>query len=216
MTWYNEKGDVFFGRRCIVLPHDCLRGAVASTIEGDANVEFCDIYNEHREKTGRVQKRSEPLRAGEFFLVVGVWIVNDKKEILITKRAPEKRFMPNRWENTAGHVRTGETGAQAMVRELAEETGIQARPDELILFATSKRPPYLGEEYILRKNVALEEVRLQPGETSDVRWVSVETLEQMMESGEMATSLGIFDPEIRAAFKETLTQCVGVENRASH
>ena len=93
-----------------------------------------------------------------------------------------------------------------MVRELAEETGIEAAPDELILFATTKRPSYLGEEYILRKDDALEHVRLQPGKTCDVRWVTEEIFDQMIDSGEIASSLSIIQPEVRAAFKEALAK----------
>lgn len=57
-------------------------------------MELCDIYDENRVKTGRVHDRSQPLREGEFLLVVGVWIINSHHEWLITKRAPEKRYMP--------------------------------------------------------------------------------------------------------------------------
>ena len=169
-------------------------------------MELSDVYNEKGERTGRVLERSQPLAEGEYRLVVGVWIVNSKNEILITQRSPEKKFMPNKWENTGGHVQAGETGREAMVRELAEETGIEAAPDELILFATTKRPSYLGEEYILRKDVALEHVRLQPSETCDVRWVAEEIFDQMIDSGEIASSLSIIQPEVRAAFKEALAK----------
>lgn len=167
-------------------------------------MELCDIYNENREKTGRVHKRSQPLEDGEFLLVTGVWIVNSRNELLITKRAPEKRYMPNRWENPAGHARAGETGLQAMVRELEEETGIRVQPSELTLFAKTCKPFFLGEEYLLVKDVDLKDVRLQPGETCDVRWISEETLNRMIQNGEMSESLGIKDPEVWAAFKNAL------------
>ncbi len=53
-------------------------------------MELCDVYNEKGERTGRVLERSLPLAEGEYRLVVGVWIVNSKNEILITQRSPEK------------------------------------------------------------------------------------------------------------------------------
>lgn len=167
-------------------------------------MELCDIYDENRVKTGRVHDRSQPLGEGEFLLVVGVWIINSRHEWLITKRAPEKRYMPGRWENPAGHAMAGETGLQAMVRELKEETGIQAAPSELILFAQTQKPGFICEEYVLKKDVDLKDIRLQPGETCDVRWVSEETLNHMIENGEMSDSLGIKQPETRAALHRAL------------
>lgn len=57
--------------------------------------EYWDVYNRHRQKTGKVIKRnsSERLQDGEYHLVITGIIQNSKKQILITKRNAEKNCM---------------------------------------------------------------------------------------------------------------------------
>ena len=54
---------------------------------------------------------------------VYIFIVNDKKEILI-QRKKEDHTKLNRWEIPSGHVRSNEPYEEAAKRELKEETGI--------------------------------------------------------------------------------------------
>ena len=151
-------------------------------------MEYADIYNANREKTGKVilRGRDEP-QEGEYVLCVGCWIFNSRHEIFLTKRSLTKSYMPGLWENTAGHVIAGETGREAMARELLEETGIKAAPEEFVLFAETANPDYsLGEEYVLFRDVPLDEVVLQEGETCDCKWVSEEEYERMVLDKEVA------------------------------
>lgn len=172
-------------------------------------MEFCDIYNENWEKTGRIYNRddkSETLTDGEYLLAVGCWIFNSQNQILLTRRSPEKKFAPNLWENTGGHVMSGETGEEAMARELAEEIGIQVDPAELIPFGRSKSARYLGLEFALRKDIPLEAIRLQPGETCEVRWVSEEEFDNMILTCELAPSVISHLAPLREAFNHILHQ----------
>ena len=110
-------------------------------------MELTDIYNKNWEKTGRVidcHDRSVKLSDEEYILVIGCWVFNSKKQILLTKRSPEKSFAPNLWENTGGHAETGETGPEAIVRELVEETGIVAKPEEMIEIGRAVKPGALA------------------------------------------------------------------------
>ena len=59
-----------------------------------------DIYDAHRQRTGRVHRRGEPLQKGEYGLVVCVWVSDGAGRLLLTKRAPEKESFPNAWENS--------------------------------------------------------------------------------------------------------------------
>ena len=172
-------------------------------------MELCDIYNENWEKTGRILNRddkTQKLTDDEYLLVVGCWIFNSKNQILLTKRSPEKKFAPNLWENTGGHVISGETGTEAMARELAEEIGILINPDELILFGKSKNPRYLGMEFALRKDISLESIKLQPGETCEVRWVSETEFDTMIQTGQLAPSVVSHLAPLREAFNHILHQ----------
>ena len=69
-------------------------------------MEFWDVYNKDRYKIGRKHERGMPLPDGDYHLVVSIWIVNNKQEILVAKRHPNKHY-PNLWE-CPGSVLAGE------------------------------------------------------------------------------------------------------------
>ena len=89
------------------------------------NEEILDIYDGERRPMGYTKRRDEPLEPGEFIVAVGIWIVDDKGRLLITKRSMKKRYAPGKWENTGGHLMHGEEPVAAVMRELYEETGIK-------------------------------------------------------------------------------------------
>ena len=91
--------------------------------------EWNDVYDENRCLTGRVHLRGTPWKAGEYGLVVCVWVYDGHGHLLLTRRAPGKSFAGT-WENSGGAARAGETSRQAIARELFEETGIRAEEGE--------------------------------------------------------------------------------------
>lgn len=133
--------------------------------------EWNDIYDEHRNKTGKLHLRGTPWQKGEYGLVVCVWVYDGHGHLLLTRRAPEKSY-PGTWENSGGAARAGETSLDAIVRELREETGIIASPEEFHLLTTGKDRNCFYDFYCLRRYVPLENIVLQPGETDDCMWAS--------------------------------------------
>ena len=144
-------------------------------------MEYWDVYDAARRPLGRTHLRGTPLRPGEYHLIVFVWVVNSAGQLLLTKRSPEKESYPNLWENTGGSAVAGETSRQAIRRELLEETGIEAREEEFEFIATTVRRTWIADTYLLRRDVELEDIRIQPGETCDARWVDRRELERMIE-----------------------------------
>lgn len=96
-------------------------------------MELWDLYDKDRRPLGRTHQRGLPVPPGAYHLAVIVVILNPKGEVLLTRRAPEKDACPGWWENTGGSVLTGETSLEAITRELREETGLAARPEEFTL-----------------------------------------------------------------------------------
>ena len=99
--------------------------------------EWNDIYDENRVLTGRLHKRGTPWKAGEYGLVVCVWVFDGRGKLLLTRRAPGKSFAGT-WENSGGAVQAGETSRQAIARELFEETGIRAEEEEFELLDSDR------------------------------------------------------------------------------
>lgn len=55
----------------------------------------------------------------------GCLIFNDKKEVLLIRRAGEVRNEAGWWSKPGGGVKFGETAEKAMIREMKEELGIE-------------------------------------------------------------------------------------------
>ena len=142
-------------------------------------MEWNDIYDKDRKLTGRVHRRGTPWGKGEYGLVVCVWVYDGKGRILLTQRAPEKSFAGT-WENSGGAAQAGETSRQAIARDLYEETGIRANPEEFELLATRRDKDAFFDFYSLRNETPLEQIVLQRGETSDVKWATFKEIHQMI------------------------------------
>ena len=152
-------------------------------------MEFNDIYDENRNLTGRTHRRGTPWQPGEYGLVVCVWVYDGRGHLLLTRRAKEKSFAGT-WENSGGAARAGETSRQAIVRELYEETGIQAEEEEFELLSTQRDRNTFYDFYCLKRQVRLKDIRLQPGETDDVMWARFGKVRWMVRTGKICRIIG--------------------------
>ena len=143
-------------------------------------VEYNDIYDKEKNLTGRTHRRGTPWKKGEYGLVVCVWVYDGQGNLLMTRRAKEKSFAGT-WENSGGAARAGENSRQAIARELFEETGIRAGEDEFEFMETSRDKNCHYDFYCLKRSTPIEQIRLQPGETDDAKWVSFDQVHQMVE-----------------------------------
>ena len=141
-------------------------------------MEFNDIYDKERRLTGRTHRRGTPWGKGEYGLVVCVWVHDGQGKLLLTRRAPEKSFAGT-WENSGGAALAGETSLQAITRELREETGIVADPEEFQLLTSDRDRIAHYDFYCLRRSSDTK-VTLLPGETDDYRWVAFNDVHQMI------------------------------------
>lgn len=168
-------------------------------------MELWDIYDENCVLTGRTHERGTPQAPGEYHLAVTVTVVNSSGEVLCTLRSMDKPNMPGVWESPGGGVLSGETSLAAAVRELFEETGIAAGPEELTFLSRRKASGFGGEGFFmdvygLKRDVPVEELVLQPHETDAARWVPVDQWEQQARLKEILA--GEYTDEFFAAVKE--------------
>ena len=142
-------------------------------------MEYGDVYDAERNLTGRLHRRGTPWKRGEYGLIVCVWVYDGRGKLLLTRRAPEKSF-PGTWENSGGAAQAGETSRQAIARELFEETGIRAAEEDFELLDSRRDRDSFFDFYCLRNDTRLEDIVLQAGETTDVKWVTFEQVHQMI------------------------------------
>ena len=86
-----------------------------------------------------------------------------------------------------GAAQAGESSLEAIVRELREETGIVAKPEEFELLCTDRDKICHYDFYCLHREIPLEEISLQPGETDDVKWATFEEVHQMIADKQICT-----------------------------
>ena len=136
--------------------------------------EFWDVYNKHREKTGKTIKRNgkERLKNGEFHLVVTGIIQNTKKQILITKRRQDKSLYGGLWECTSGSVKKGERTIEAIIREINEEIGIVLKEEEATFLGTVKEKDYFRDVWLFKKDIYPEDLKFNDGEVVNACWIS--------------------------------------------
>ena len=71
--------------------------------------------------------------------VVAAAMFDAERRVLIAER-PAGKHMAGWWEFPGGKVASGESDAQALIRELREELGVEAKPDVEIMTLTHEYP----------------------------------------------------------------------------
>ena len=154
-------------------------------------MELWDVYDKDRNRVGRKHERGTPLPDGDYHLVVSIWIVNSRQEILLAKRHPNKHY-PNLWECPGGSVLAGEDSLEGALREVKEEIGIDLAGCNGELVKSERRDQDFRDVWLFHHDFNIEESVLQQEEVTDVKWVTISELESMFNEGMVVPSLGYF------------------------
>lgn len=118
---------------------------------------------------------------------VWIWIINSNNEILVQKRAANKKNHPNKWDMpSAGHVIAGETPIQGAIRETFEELGIKTKESDykFICEYIQDKSFEIAQVYLLKINLDISKLNLQKDEVSEVKWFSYEEFKNLLYSNE--------------------------------
>ena len=133
--------------------------------------ELIDIYDAQRNRTGKTIPRAGAfLKEGEFMLYVLAIVQNAEGKYLITQRSMDKSWAAGWWEVTGGGVLAGETSAEAVVREVREEVGLDVSGEPLVpVHAYTNVDLKSGDNYIVdiyhfHLDVSERDVALQDSE----------------------------------------------------
>ena len=143
-------------------------------------MEVWDLYDEAMNLLGKQHVRGEAIPQGEYHLVVEIFTINKDGKLLLTQRDAAKTY-PFLWEWTGGSVIAGETSLIGAVRELEEETGLVANPQELYHVGTIKKDHYFLDSYIWKSKIKLElrDLKLQAGEVCGAQFATLEECDEM-------------------------------------
>ena len=148
-------------------------------------MEEWDLYDKNRIPTGKTVSRREDVRPGSYRCVVHIVIISSENKMLIQHRNALKKGWADHWDvSVGGHVISGETSSQGAQRELMEELGItkdfsDLRPSFTVSFETG-----FDDFYILKMDIAPEQLILQEEEVTDVKWASEDEILRMIDSGD--------------------------------
>lgn len=168
-------------------------------------MEYIDIVDQNNNLIGEIKEKSQAHEDGNFHRTAHIWIMNDKKELLLQKRSATKKSHPNCWDiSGAGHIRAGESVIDGAIRELKEELGIEAKEKDLQYISTiksTKNPKNMefGYVYLLKCNNQVEEYIFEDDEVSEVKYVYFEELEKMVE--DRVEGLLIHEEEYKKLFE---------------
>ena len=145
-------------------------------------MELLDVVDENNEITGQVAKREREHKENLWHRHVSAWIMNEKGEILLQKRAQTTANNANKWAKTGGHVDSGETVENAIVREIKEEIGIDVPEEQIKVISKfkSKNPEnkYFSYGFLFVVNYKIEDYKLNEDEVSEVKYMTIEDMEK--------------------------------------
>ena len=124
-------------------------------------------------------------------LVADTLVLNDKNQIFIQKRSPDRRLYPNHWDFPGGHMDEGENIYGSFVREVKEETNWDVSKvvafmgsEEWIVPLESRKdgdnPHKMIYQFLIKVSNEAE-LKLETGKAVEGKWVGLSDLESLKE-----------------------------------
>ena len=139
-------------------------------------MEYRDLYNFKRIKTGEKIKKGDTIPKNKYIMMVVIFIENDNHEFLIQKRSSDKG---GKWATTGGHPKSGETSLQGILTEVKEELGINV--ENPILFKQASGKDTFCDLYYLKQNIAIDKIKIQKEEVDEIKWATSKEINELME-----------------------------------
>jgi isopentenyl-diphosphate delta-isomerase len=140
--------------------------------------------------------REDSRRTGARYRIVRISIEDGAGNILLQKRAADKKTYPGCWDTSAGgNVDYPEGYEEAAIREVGEEIGLAAPVLEEVAYFYAEAVDSKGNKMnrftkVYRASAAKDtRFVLQKEEVSEVRWVSRDELLEIGKGGEITDGL---------------------------
>ena len=146
--------------------------------------EILDLYNDNGERLNEVIERGNKPSVGKNIMLSVAYIKNSDGLYLIQKQSKEKG---NKYSSTGGHVIHNENGYETIVREIAEELGINNIENKIKYITTFKYPTKscIFNVYLLEiDNLDLSSIKLQSEEVAEITWYDKLKINELIRNGE--------------------------------
>jgi 8-oxo-dGTP pyrophosphatase MutT (NUDIX family) len=141
-----------------------------------------DLYNDKLEKTNLTYYKGDKVPVGYYPMVVMIAIQNYNDEFLMQRRVPRKG---GDWGVTGGHPKSGETCKEGIITEVKEELGIDISNEKIIEFNHGCDGKDCYRMYYVRLDLDLSKLKIQEDELTEVKWFSMNKLQEMVDSKEL-------------------------------
>lgn len=139
--------------------------------------ELRDLYDINSNKTNLTYRKGDDIPSGYYPMVVMIAIENNEGKFLMQKRVPEKG---GDWGVTGGHPKSGETPFEGIITEVKEELGVDISNNKIILFNEGCDGVDCYKMYYTKLDMMSHEFNIQKEELTEVKWFSMEELENMV------------------------------------
>ena len=159
-------------------------------------MELLGIYDNNGNPTGRSIVRGDKnakLNENEHIALAVIFIENDKGEFLIQKTSKEKG---GEYSSTGGHVNYGETPLESIKREVLEELGTDISSDNIVEYGFILYDIPLRYLFYIKKNIDVDSINLQEEEVESVKYMSIDEINNLIETNQMLKSHGILFKEL--------------------
>lgn len=187
-------------------------GLVNAALDGQP-LELFDVLTPDGLPAGFTRERTLVHRYGDPHATSHVWVARKNQmknwELLLQKRSASKDSFPGCYDiSSAGHVPAGSDYLATAIRELSEELGICASPDELRFVGKHRRQRKehfdgrifrdceLSNVYIYDKEVDITALSLQREEVESVRWMEITEIKQRITDGTLKNCLCLDEIEM--------------------
>jgi 8-oxo-dGTP pyrophosphatase MutT (NUDIX family) len=148
-------------------------------------MELLDVYNEEGKVTGKVVQRGtdkKEYQKGEHPGIVQIFIENSEGKFLIEKSSKDNGF---KYLPVGGHIISGETPINGIIRETKEEIGLDLKEDEfkyLGFFIIDFPVRFI---YYMNKDIDISKLRLQSSEVESVTYKTPTEMLELIDQGYM-------------------------------
>lgn len=165
-------------------------------------MELLDIYDDKGNKTGRTIIRGDKtakLNKHEHIALSVIFIQNKKGEFLIQKTSKQKGGL---YSSTGGHVSSGYSPLETIIKEVKEELGIIINPSKIEEYGYLSYDMPLRYLYYLKDDIQLSDITLQKEEVDYVKYMSISDIYNLIDTNQMLESHGIMFKELIEKLKK--------------
>lgn len=213
------EGDlIFFELIKENAPFFCLKlkyidNILIEAVRNGTPLEILDLVDAQGNPTGKVRERSLIHRYGNRHRTAHIWITrpndNGSYDVLLQKRCETKDSYPGCYDvSSAGHIPAGCDYEESALRELKEELGITAAPEDLHLIGFHEinthvefhSKPFHDNEYsavyLYGNPVHLPSLTLQQSEIESVLWMDYHTCLKGIKDNTLKTCISLKEFEL--------------------